>query len=1018
MVFYNMTYLRKKTAFLFISLCCVLSCFPCSVFAGNYKNCIPSAVNGDYTTECPDGRIARNDINVQCVRNQNQNTCLNTMPVAGSVARIPEDVCYRGKGWSRKRNHNGIDYAAGKGTPVLAAADGIAQVNPCVSGGGRTVIIVHQKASSSSDGVELVPSSSAGSYTTIYMHLASINVAHGTAVKKGQQIGTVGGSSCSNNRIDEDGYKVHLHFEMRDGSGGVNSGAVLDPLCSDIQSLCETKSSNVFYQNVSTSGYSPAQCRNCSANPAACQASGNNDISYIPSDPVSDGEYSSSSSSSLASTWEGSSAAANANELASANDGKCLVSEYRKSFDTCLFCKIFKILFNTASIIAKKAYETLAQSIAILVAVGTALWLAFLILKYVSSLETKDPRNMMKEIFNQLFVVFVVEFFLLGSNSVDFMNIIITPIFETGMNLANLVLADSGGNTCNPESTAGILEDGGLPSSIGTSVVCVVDAIQNKLADIIAIGSTSMCVGLFVKSWEEVPLFPHFGYLFSGLVIWIAGFLMLLMYPWLLVDALLQLCLSVMFLPIAIGGYAFKYTRSLFVGKVWGALMTAMFMFVFLAIVIAILCMAIDHTMGEGFIRSLTESGDGLVFSDILKNIGWWTVNFLKLVFTLFLAYAVLGEAQSFASSFASGIGAGGGLKSPGVGQNVGTLFNSGLKATALGIKNRGKATVKAAASSPLLHEKLNDFKLARAKSKLNRRQDNFAKKGKTNADGSVSYRNRWGRKFTQTQDGYSYKTIFGRTVTKSVTQNDNGTTVFTKEITNRNGTKTSVSDDGYIRHTVHSDKYGRASENYEMTAAAAKSLINSDGSLNQIALNNVMQNSGFSSDQKQEAILYQLLRERFNGFDAALSNTVNMSKNIKKGTDKNGNTYFSVELQNSDGSKNVLSMTFNQSGNRAMTSFEQIDRRGNAVKQSSDGIFNRQERYTYSADGKYILNEEVRYSASKYYTSICGKVVDSNGKVSKGVPLEDSLFTNDDLKEFGNQVAHEGSPTPLDGFK
>ena len=123
----------------------LLSVFP--AFGADYRNCVPSSSNGKYTTECPDGRTARNDIDVQCMRNQTDEdvACLNTMPVAGTVARIPEDVCYRGTGWSNKRNHNGIDYAAAAGTPVVAAADGIAYVNACVNGGGRTVRIVHQK---------------------------------------------------------------------------------------------------------------------------------------------------------------------------------------------------------------------------------------------------------------------------------------------------------------------------------------------------------------------------------------------------------------------------------------------------------------------------------------------------------------------------------------------------------------------------------------------------------------------------------------------------------------------------------------------------------------------------------------------------------------------------------------------------------------------------------------------------------------------------------------------------------
>ncbi len=1000
----NVTYFNKKIALVLLWLCwCCVLLYPSFSLAGSYTNCIPSSANGKYTTECPNGQISRNDISVQCVRNQNQNTCLNTMPVAGNVARIPEDVCYRNAGWSNKRNHNGVDYAAGKGTPVIAAADGIATVNMCVSGGGRTVILTHTKASSSSDGVDIVNSGSNNFYTTIYMHLASITVGNGAQVKKGQQIGTVGGSSCSGGKIIENAYGDHLHFEMRDGNGGVGSGTVLDPFCSDIQSLCETQSSNRFYENTSTSGYSPGQCRDCLSNPEACQASA--DVpEYIPAD------------SSLTQTWEGSSGQAAANELASTNDGDCKYSSYRSSFDTCFFCDIFKILFNTASRLAEMAYNTLAGSVIVLVLVGTAIWLAFLILKYVSSFETKDPRNMLKEIFNQLFVVTVVILLLQGTTSVGFMSLVITPIFETGISLANIVLADTSGNTCRTDVLSGIVSDGGLPVSIGTSIVCVIDALQNRLADTIALGSTSMCVGFFVESWHHIPLIPHLGYVLSGLAIWIMGLLLLLIYPWLLIDALLQLCLSVMFLPIAIGSYAFKYTRQMFVGKVWGAFMSAMFMFVFLAIVISILLMSIELTIGENFNKTLTN--DATAYSSILQNIGWWTLSFLKIVFTLFLSWAVLGEAQSFANKFASGIGAGGGLKAPGnIGKNVGTMANSGLKGAALWGFDKGKAATKAA--SPLVSEKINDFKLTRNKNHMSKRQNQFANKGKVNADGSVSYTNRWGRKFTQTQDGYSYNTIFGRTVTKKVTKNENGAEVYTKERKHKNGKITSVSNDGYIKKSVMTDKNGNKQEKIKMTTAAGNKLIKDDGSLNQVAINNIMQNSGFSSDETQEAIMQQLMRERFANYGIATKYNSYKSKSFNKGVDENGNSFFSVTLKNSDGSTSVMSMTFNQKGNRAMTSWEEIDSRGKATKRSSDGIFNLKESYSYKKDGTIDeASYDAKYSASRYYYETSGKVIDANGKVAHSVPIDETLFKDDDLQKFGNQVAHEGTPQPLSGFK
>ena len=246
----------------------------------DYSTCTQSVdANGHYTTECPAANIARNDISVSCLKKQNQSTCLDTMPVGGNVARISEDMCYRNEGWTNKRNHDAIDYAATEGTPVLAAADGVAYVFGCLEGGGIVVKIVHQKANTSQDIVApLAPDNNDNSYTSIYMHLSKATVSNGTSVKKGQKIGEVGGTDCRGGTLNPNGYKKHLHFEIRDGNA-VKSPAkslnALNPLCDNIQSLCSKQSTNPFFSNVNQSNYNAEACRDCKKNPEACPVDNN-----------------------------------------------------------------------------------------------------------------------------------------------------------------------------------------------------------------------------------------------------------------------------------------------------------------------------------------------------------------------------------------------------------------------------------------------------------------------------------------------------------------------------------------------------------------------------------------------------------------------------------------------------------------------------------------------------------------------------------------------------------------------
>ena len=90
----------------------------------------------------------------------------------------------------RRRNHNGVDLAAPRGTPVYATADGLVGMAQYYSSYGNYVQIEH-----------------GGEMQTRYAHLSSYVVADGERVRKGQLIGYVGSTGRSTG--------PHLHYEVR-----------------------------------------------------------------------------------------------------------------------------------------------------------------------------------------------------------------------------------------------------------------------------------------------------------------------------------------------------------------------------------------------------------------------------------------------------------------------------------------------------------------------------------------------------------------------------------------------------------------------------------------------------------------------------------------------------------------------------------------------------------------------------------------------------------------------------------
>ena len=93
------------------------------------------------------------------------------------------------------RAHNGVDYAAKRGTPIRSTGEGVIQSVGWKSGYGRTIVIRH-----------------GGEITTLYAHLEKYHpsISKGIKISQGQTIGFVGDSGLAT--------APHLHYEFRIGA--------------------------------------------------------------------------------------------------------------------------------------------------------------------------------------------------------------------------------------------------------------------------------------------------------------------------------------------------------------------------------------------------------------------------------------------------------------------------------------------------------------------------------------------------------------------------------------------------------------------------------------------------------------------------------------------------------------------------------------------------------------------------------------------------------------------------------
>lgn len=111
----------------------------------------------------------------------------------------PKGTVSSGYGYRSFNNafHKGVDFAAKKGTPTYAAADGTVIAAGWAGTAGKWVVIRHKNG-----------------LVTKYMHHSSVKVRVGQKVKKGQKIGKVGSTGHSTG--------PHLHFQVEHHGSAIN----------------------------------------------------------------------------------------------------------------------------------------------------------------------------------------------------------------------------------------------------------------------------------------------------------------------------------------------------------------------------------------------------------------------------------------------------------------------------------------------------------------------------------------------------------------------------------------------------------------------------------------------------------------------------------------------------------------------------------------------------------------------------------------------------------------------------
>ena len=273
----------------------------------------------------------------------------------------------------------------------------------------------------------------------------------------------------------------------------------------------------------------------------------------------------------------------------------CNIEAMRVQYQSkCYSCVIIRTLMETFLNACSKAYDITSEAGVKLLVFGALIWMAFFVMKNVSSLSNVEPGAMMNTLMTFLFKV-MVAYILITSGLGVLVKYTINPILTAGADMGiafiNATSDVSGANGLESRYAVHTptITDGGTTTEIVSSDV--MNRVMQFAQDLDKNVSLNLVIGHSITCWSITGGAWDFHYFrtvnlwlwFCGALIWFVGFMLTLGIGYYLLDISFKLGFAIMALPVVIGLWPFNITKGK-VSAVISIILKAAGTFVFLAL--------------------------------------------------------------------------------------------------------------------------------------------------------------------------------------------------------------------------------------------------------------------------------------------------------------------------------------------------------------------------------------------------------------------------------------------------
>ncbi len=345
---------------------------------------------------------------------------------------------------------------------------------------------------------------------------------------------------------------------------------------------------------------------------------------------------------------------------ANASNSSCNIKGMQQKYQSsCYACIVVKTLLEKFLNASTKVYDLCRDAGVQVLLIGAMIWVAFFVLKQVSSLTNVEPASMVGTLLTQFFKI-MFAYVVIVSGADTFIIYVVNPLLTAGADFGIGILQGAEktlDSTLSAEYTySGVSM---VSADMLNKILGFIEGVDRTVSTNLVIGHALTCHATHAGAWVDatskgIPIIiPNIWIFICGVLIWFAGFMMTLAICYYLLDIAFKLGLAIMIFPVVMGLWPYSITSGK-LGLCIATILRSAAIFAFLAITTSYAMSLISVSLRDiPELYDRIEKGDSTWISDTFDITGSY---FIILLFAYLYSIKLIGVTISdYVDQFFSG---------------------------------------------------------------------------------------------------------------------------------------------------------------------------------------------------------------------------------------------------------------------------------------------------------------------------------------------------------------------------